>query len=217
MQSKKVTLTLPQTAERRGGCAKEARATYMPSKNTSAPIIRLVKPGRSVGMCISSPPPPTQTRTKILATHWSALTQQKRRLASRGNGTRDSLGQQRSRVLPVHHIRSDDGVEWREAGVPRRLTPWQLLHAAHVRHTAFAHVGLEQLHHTGREREDGAAACGDGGRLRVGMGRSPADVGEQNVRCAHARCSEAFEAETSAKQQDALAEHPVRLIHKQLR
>jgi hypothetical protein len=61
------------------------------------------------------------------------------------------------------------------------------------------------------------AACGDGGRLRVGMGRPPADVGEQNVSCAHARRSEAFEAETSAKQQDALAEHPVRLIHKQLR
>jgi hypothetical protein len=53
--------------------------------------------------------------------------------------------------------------------------------------------------------------------LRVGMARPPADVREQNVRCSHARSSEAFEAETSAEQQHALAKHPVRLIHKQLR
>ena len=53
--------------------------------------------------------------------------------------------------------------------------------------------------------------------LRTGMVRPPADVRQQNVRCAHARSSKAFETETCTEQQHALAVHPVGLIHKQLR
>jgi hypothetical protein len=52
---------------------------------------------------------------------------------------------------------------------------------------------------------------------RRSAAHAPADVGQHHVRGAHAGGSKAFEAESCAEQQRALAEHPVRFVDEQLR
>ena len=179
-----------------------ACASYMPSKNTSAPITRLVKPAKHCHLLLPAIRPPTMP----------LLTKHKRRLTAHWNGTRNRLGQQRCRVLSVHNIGSNDNVKHRKTLVPRALPPWQLLNAAHMRQSAVGHVGREQLHH--------AAITSHCITIQTHITSSPpqpADIRQHNTRRPHARGGQALEAEAGAENQHAFVANPVRLIHQQLR
>jgi hypothetical protein len=75
-----------------------------------------------------------------------------------------------------------------------------------MRQPTGTNIGLQQLHH--------AAIASDSSEHHRSFEimYAPADVRQDNMIGAHARSSEAFEAEARAQQQHTLAAHPVRLV-----